>query len=122
MAKDNTLRGQTSVEVGGKSHDILLNMNAFRLLTQDRGLELSSLDEFVSKNPLEFVPTVVYWGIMNAADFGGFARPDIAFDHLAAVAVSGVDAAGTAGWERNGSRETFDAAARSGNAHRRWSC
>ena len=91
MAKDNTLRGQTSVEVGGKSHDILLNMNAFRLLTQDRGLELSSLDEFVSKNPLEFVPTVVYWGIMNAADFGGFACPDIAFDHLAAVVCADLD-------------------------------
>ena len=85
MAKGNTLRGQTSVEIGGQEHEVLLNMNAFRLMTQDRGLELGDLDDFVSKNPLEFVPTVVFWGMMNAADFAGIPRPDISFDRLAAV-------------------------------------
>ena len=79
MAKGNTLRGQTSVDIGGNEHEVLLNMNAFRLMTQDRGIELGDLDDFVSKNPLEFVPTVVFWGIMNAADFAGQDRPEVKY-------------------------------------------
>ena len=60
-------------------------------MTQDRGLELGDLDDFVSKNPLEFVPTVVYWGIMNAADFAGQERPEVKFDHVAASVCADMD-------------------------------
>lgn len=91
MAKGNTLRGQTSVTLGGQEHEVLLNMNAFRLMTQDRGIELGDLDDFVSKNPLEFVPCVVFWGIMNAADFAGQDRPEIKFDHVAAAVCADMD-------------------------------
>ena len=87
----NSLRGQTTVDVGDQSFDVLLNMNAFRLMCQDKGFELSELDEFVSKNPLDFIPTMVYWGVMNAADFKGEPRPEIPFNRLAAVVCGDMD-------------------------------
>jgi len=91
MTMTNKLRGQTTVEIGDNTFDVLLNMNAFRLLCQDRKIELAELDQFVNSSPLEFVPTVVFWGIMNAADFKGASRPEISFDHLAAVVCADLD-------------------------------
>ena len=85
MSMANNLRGQTTVQIGDDTHDVLLNMNAFRLMCQARDMQLAALDEFVNANPLEFVPTVVFWGMMNAADFAGTPRPDLSFDRLAAV-------------------------------------
>lgn len=85
MSMTNNLRGQNLVTIGDDTFDVLLNMNAFRLMCQDRDMELSELDEFVNANPLEFVPSVVYWGVMNAADFAGIDRPEIPFNRLAAV-------------------------------------
>ena len=87
----NSLRGQTKVQIGDDSFDCLLNMNAFRLLCQARDMELAELDEFVNGNPLEFVPSVVFWGLMNAADFAGITRPDISFDRVAAVVCADLD-------------------------------
>ena len=81
----NNLRGQTTVTICESTFDVLLNMNAFRLLCQDRNMELAELDDFVNANPLDFVPSVVYWGVMNAADFNGIDRPEIPFNRLAAV-------------------------------------
>ena len=81
----NSLRGQTTIKVGKQTLDVLLNMNACRLMCQDKGMELSDLDNFVAKNALDFVPTMVFWGVMNAADFAGKERPDVSFDRLAAV-------------------------------------
>ena len=54
-------------------------------------MELAELDEFVNGNPLEFVPSVVFWGLMNAADFAGITRPDISFDRVAAVVCGDLD-------------------------------
>lgn len=81
----NSLRGQTTITVGEDQFEVLLNMNAFRLLCQDRDFELTDLDTFVSKSPLDFVPAVVFWGMMNAADLKGDPRPDISFDRVAAI-------------------------------------
>lgn len=81
----NNLRGQTTVTIGDNTFDVLLNMNAFRLLCQDKGMELVELDDFVNANPLDFVPSVVFWGVMNAADFAGTERPELSFNRLAAV-------------------------------------
>ena len=54
-------------------------------------MELAALDEFVNGNPLEFVPSVVFWELMNAADFAGITRPDISFDRVAAVVCADLD-------------------------------
>ena len=70
----NSLRGQTTVTIGDDQFEVLLNMNAFRLMCQDRGMELQQMDDFLGKSPLDFVPSIVFWGIMNAADYKGDAR------------------------------------------------
>jgi len=91
MSMANEMRGETIVTIGDETIDVLLNMNAFRLMCQDRDMELSELDEFVNANPLEFVPCVVFWGVMNAADFKGEPRPEIPFNRLAAVVCGDMD-------------------------------
>jgi len=40
---------------------------------------------------LEFVPSVVFWELMNAGDFAGITRPDISFDRVAAVVCADLD-------------------------------
>jgi len=87
----NELRGQLELEVGKDTHEVLLNLNAFRLLCKDKKIDLTGLDEFVNSDPLDFVPTVIYWGIMNACDFKGQSRPEINFDHISAIICSDLD-------------------------------
>lgn len=87
----NELKGQTQIELGNDTHDILLNLNAFRLLCKDKKIDLKGLDEFVNADPLDFVPTVIYWGIMNACDFKGQPRPEINFDHMSAIICSDLE-------------------------------
>ena len=91
MSMANEMRGETIVTIGDETIDVLLNMNAFRLMCQDRDMELSELDECGNANPLEFVPCVVFWGVMNAADFKGEPRPEIPFNRLAAVVCGDMD-------------------------------
>lgn len=79
------------MDVGDESFDVLLNMNAFRLMCQDKGFELAELDEFVKRNALDFIPTMVYWGVMNAADLNGQPRPDVSFDRIAAVVLADME-------------------------------
>ena len=87
----NELRGQTSIELGKDTHEVLLNLNAFRLLCKDKTMELTALDEFVNSDPLDFVPSVIYWGIMNAQDIKGQPRPEINFDHMSAIICSDLE-------------------------------
>ena len=87
----NELRGQISIELGKDTHEVLLNLNCFRLLCKDKKMELSALDEFVNSDPLDFVPTVIFWGIMNAQDIKGQPRPEINYDHMSAIICSDLD-------------------------------
>ena len=87
----NELRGQFSIELGKDTHEVLLNLNAFRLLCRDKKMELTALDEFVNSDPLDFVPTVIYWGIMNAQDIKGQPRPEINYNHMSAIICSDLD-------------------------------
>jgi len=87
----NELRGQISIELGKDTHEVLLNLNCFRLLCKDKKMELSALDEFVNSDPLDFVPTVIFWGIMNAQDIKGQPRPEINYDHMSAIICSDLE-------------------------------
>tara|TARA_Y100001938_G_scaffold150682_1_gene242790 strand:+ start:1141 stop:1479 length:339 start_codon:yes stop_codon:yes gene_type:complete len=87
----NELRGQLSVDLGKDKHDVLLNLNAFRLLCKDKKLELTGLDEFVNSDPLDFIPTVIYWGVINACDFKGEPRPEINYNHMSAIICSDLE-------------------------------
>ena len=87
----NELRGELSIELGKETHEVLLNLNAFRLLCRDKKMELTALDEFVNSDPLDFVPTVIYWGIMNAQDIKGQPRPEVNYNHMSAIICSDLE-------------------------------
>jgi hypothetical protein len=63
----NTLRGQFSIEVAGKQTDINLNLNAFRILTQDFGVSLDGIDKYMEADPLTGLCAIAYCGAKNAA-------------------------------------------------------
>lgn len=67
----NTLRGRFDVSVDGKDIPVLINMNSLRLLTENEGVLLSDFDKEIQKNPLSFVPRLIYWGAVNMAQRAG---------------------------------------------------
>ena len=69
--ENNSLRGFLTVNVDGKEYPALINMNAFRLLTEKEGISLAKFDKEVQDNPLGFIPRVLYWGAVNYLQRGG---------------------------------------------------
>lgn len=89
----NTLRGQVEVKAGEYTLEALLNMNAFRILCQDQQMELADLDELATRNALEFVPSVLWAGVKNAAAYHGKSLPEgLGFDRFAALLLADPDA------------------------------
>ena len=81
----NKLRGRFDVSVDGKSVPVLVNMNSLRLLTENEEIPLSDFDKEIQKNPLSFVPRLLYWGAVNMAIRSGkTAKAVPAFDTFAA--------------------------------------
>ena len=74
----NKLRGRFDVSVDGKTIPVLVNMNSLRLLTENEEIGLSDFDKEIQKNPLSFVPRLLYWGAVNMAQravAGALPRP-----------------------------------------------
>lgn len=61
----NQLRGYYEVTIEGKTYPTLLNLNAFRLLSEKEYIKLADFDKQVVENPLGFIPRVLYWGAVN---------------------------------------------------------
>jgi len=77
------------VKAGDLSLDALLNMNCFRILCQDQGMDLADLDHFATSNALEFVPAVLWAGVKNAAVYHGKDLPKgLGFDRFAALVLA----------------------------------
>jgi hypothetical protein len=62
---DNNFRGEYSFKVGTKTYHTLLNLNTLRIMCAKQGLKLSDLDNFLSANPFDSVPSMVYYGMIN---------------------------------------------------------
>lgn len=62
---NNKLRGFYEVSINGKTYPTLLNLNAFRILSEKEGIKLAEFDKQVTENPLGFIPRVLYWGAVN---------------------------------------------------------
>lgn len=77
------------MKAGDLSLDALLNMNCFRILCQDQGMDLADLDHFATSNALEFVPAVLWAGVKNAAVYHGKDLPKgLGFDRFAALVLA----------------------------------
>ena len=81
----NKLRGRFDVSIDGKVIPVLVNMNSLRLLTENEKIALSDFDKEIQKNPLSFVPRLLYWGAVNMAQRAGKTAKSIpSFDIFAA--------------------------------------
>lgn len=67
----NSLRGAFDVKVGDKKFPCLINMNAFRLLTENEGIKLNEFEKQMQTNPLGFIPRILYWGAVNHLERSG---------------------------------------------------
>lgn len=70
MAK-NKLRGELSVKVNNTTIPALVNMNAFRLLSERYDIPLAEIDTQLSDDPLNTVPKIVFCGMLNHAQRHG---------------------------------------------------
>lgn len=84
---DNKFRGEYSFKVGTKTYHTLLNMNSLRILCAKEKLKLSELDSFLTENPFDSVPSMVYYGIQNYSLKHGKKQPVPDFEAFCAQAL-----------------------------------
>jgi len=61
----NKLRGELSVNINNTVIPALVNMNAFRLLSDRYNITLAEIDEQLNNDPLNAVPKIVFCGMLN---------------------------------------------------------
>lgn len=61
----NALRGELSVKINNASVPALINMNAFRLLSDRFQITLAGIDEHLNDDPLNTIPKIVFCGMVN---------------------------------------------------------
>jgi hypothetical protein len=61
----NKLRGELSVKINNATIPALVNMNAFRLLSERYKIPLAEIDEQLNDDPLNTVPKIVFCGMLN---------------------------------------------------------
>ena len=69
------MRSEFAVTIDGKELTGVLNLNAFRLLSQRFKVGLSELDTWLGQNPLEALPALAYCGVINRAVREGVPGP-----------------------------------------------
>ena len=67
----NTLRAEGTLKLGKSIVPVKINMNAFRILTQFKGIKLDELDSFLSENELDGMCVLAYAGAKSAAASNG---------------------------------------------------
>ena len=60
---NNQLRGAGTLTIGQETFTVKMNMNAFRLLTTDFGVQLEAIDDFINTNQLDAICALAYCGI-----------------------------------------------------------
>ena len=63
----NSLRAEFQVNIDGADHKAVLNLNAFRILSQRFKVPLAGLETWLSEQPLDALPGIAYCGVLNWA-------------------------------------------------------
>ncbi len=63
---NNTLRGEGTIVLKKKDVSVKLNMNAFRIMTQEFGIKLEALEAFMGGNQFDAICTLAYCGVKAA--------------------------------------------------------
>lgn len=80
----NTLRGEITVKIAETEYKSTVNMNALRLMCQAEKLSLQEIDKFATERPLDFVPSVLWHGIVSRCHFNDEPVPEIKFEKFCA--------------------------------------
>jgi hypothetical protein len=59
----NTLRGETTVNIGEETYGVLMGLNAWRQYCEAEGIDLGEFQERLGTQPLSVVPRIVHYGI-----------------------------------------------------------
>jgi len=62
---DNNFRGQYVFDLDGAPFSCLLNMNSLRIMCKEEKISFSELDSYLSENPFESVPKMIWYGCKN---------------------------------------------------------
>ena len=82
---NNTLRGELSVKINKATVPALINMNAFRLLSDRFDITLAGIDTALSDDPLNTIPKIVFCGMLNHAQRVGTPESSLPkFDQICA--------------------------------------
>ena len=65
----NQLSGKFDVLIARKKYKCHLSMNAFRILCEKENLKFNDMQSWMNKEPLDAVPKVIYYGMLNLAYF-----------------------------------------------------
>lgn len=63
----NSLRAEFQVNIDGNDLPVVLNLNAFRILSQKFKVSLADLENWLSSQPLDALPGIAYCGALNHA-------------------------------------------------------
>lgn len=85
---ENSLRGAFELNVGGEKYRCVLNLNAFRILTQKFGVKLAELEKKVAENPIEIMPQIAWCGCLNSA-IRRQEKFEVDFEYFAALILDG---------------------------------
>lgn len=72
------------MKLGKKNAKVVLNMNAFRILSQKFGVKLAAIDTYMQEEGVEAVCAITYSGILNAAARQN-KETDISYDQFCAL-------------------------------------
>lgn len=84
---ENNFRGKYSFSVDGNEHHALINMNCLRILCKGENIKFSDLDSFLSENPFDSVPRLVWYAKKNWLLRNGKDPIIESFDEFCAVAL-----------------------------------
>jgi len=84
---ENQFRGEYSFSIDGKDHHALINMNCLRILCKGENMKFSDLDGFLTDNPFDSVPKMMWYAKKNWLLRNGKDPEMESFDEFCAVAL-----------------------------------
>lgn len=96
----NSLSGKFQLTIGKKKFECHLSMNAFRMLCEKEDLSLEQLQAALATRPVQYLPGVLYYGVINHHHFNNKPTDDLpAYEYFSAHILDDADKLPTyVGW------------------------
>ena len=63
--EENSFRGEYSFFIQGHPYNVLINLNCLRIMCRDEGLKFPELDKYLTDNPFESIPKLIWYANQN---------------------------------------------------------